>query len=309
MAPRAYWKGFLRLSLVSCPIQLFPATSEREKISFNQINKETGNRVRYRKVDEDTGEEVRQDEIVKGYQVDKGRYVEINDEEIEAIALESTRTIEIDEFVPRTEIDDLYLIRPYYLAPDGKVGQDAFAVIRNVIKQMNMVAIGRVVLTSREHVIALEARGKGLMGTLLRYPYEVRDENEYFDDIQDVKLTKDMMDLAKHIVETKTGHFEPEKFKDHYETALKELVEKKMKGIKIEAPRERDEPTKVINLMDALRRSVRSQQQQTGRKQPAKRGRKRVEGQKEMLFPIAGKKPAKEVARKSTRAAGRRKAG
>jgi len=309
MAPRAYWKGFLRLSLVSCPIQLFPATSEREKISFNQINKETGNRIRYRKVDEDTGEEVRPDEIVKGYQVDKGRYVEISDEEVEAIAIESTRTIEIDEFVPRTEIDDLYLIRPYYLAPDGKVGQDAFAVIRNVIKQMNMVAIGRVVLTSREHVIALEARGKGLMGTLLRYPYEVRNENEYFDDIHDVKLTKDMMDLAKHIVETKTGHFEPEKFKDHYETALKELVEKKMKGIKIEAPRERDEPTKVINLMDALRRSVRSEQQQTGRKQPAKRGRKRVEGQKEMLFPIAGKKAAKEVARKSTRAAGRRKAG
>ena len=309
MAPRAYWKGFLRLSLVSCPIQLFPATSEREKISFNQINKETGNRIRYRKVDEDTGEEVRPDEIVKGYQVDKGRYVEISDEEVEAIAIESTRTIEIDEFVPRTEIDDLYLIRPYYLAPDGKVGQDAFAVIRNVVKQMNMVAIGRVVLTSREHVIALEARGKGMMGTLLRYPYEVRDENEYFDDIQDVKLTKDMMDLAKHIVETKTGHFEPEKFKDHYETALKELVEKKMKGVKIEAPRERDEPTKVINLMDALRRSVRSEQQQTGRKQPDKRGRKRVEGQKEMLFPIAGKKPAKEVARKSTRAAGRRKAG
>jgi DNA end-binding protein Ku len=209
MAPRAYWKGFLRLSLVSCPIQLFPATSEREKISFNQINKETGNRVRYRKVDEDTGEEVRPDEIVKGYQVDKGRYVEINDEEIEAIALESTRTIDIDEFVPRTEIDDLYLIRPYYIVPDGKVSQDAFAVIRNVIKQMNMVAIGRVVLTSREHVIALEARGKGLMGQLLRYPYEVRDESEYFDDIQDVKLSKDMMDLAQHIVKTKTGHFKP----------------------------------------------------------------------------------------------------
>ena len=309
MAPRAYWKGFLRLSLVSCPIQLFPATSEREKISFNQINKETGNRVRYRKVDESTGEEVPADEIVKGYQVDKGRYVEINDEEIEAIALESTRTIEIDEFVPRSEIDDLYLIRPYYIVPDGKVGQDAFAVIRNVIKQMNMVAIGRVVLTSREHVIALEARGKGLMGTLLRYPYEVRDESEYFDDIQEVKLSKDMMDLAQHIVKTKTGHFAPEKFEDHYETALKELVEKKMKGIKIEAPRERGEPTKVINLMDALRRSVRSEQQQSGRKQTAKRGRKRIEGQKEMLFPISGKKAAKEVARKSTRASGRRKAG
>jgi DNA end-binding protein Ku len=252
---------------------------------------------------------VRPDEIVKGYQVDKGRYVEINDEEIGAIALESTKTIEIDEFVPRAEIDDLYLIRPYYIAPDGKVGQDAFAVIRDVIRQMNMVAIGRVVLTSREHVIALEARGKGLMGTLLRYPYEVRDENEYFDDIQNLKLSKDMMDLAQHIVKTKTGHFEPDKFEDHYEVALKELVEKKMKGVKIEAPRERGEPTKVINLMDALRRSVRSEEQQTGRKQSAKRGRKRIEGQKEMLFPIAGKKAAKEVARKSTRATGRRKAG
>ena len=277
MAPRAYWKGFLRLSLVSCPIQLFPATSEREKVSFNQINSETGNRIRYRKVDEDTGEEVTQDQIVKGYQVDKGQYIEITDEELEAIAIDTTRTIEIDEFVPRSEIDDLYLIRPYYIAPDGKVGQDAFVVIRNVIKQMNMVAIGRVVLTSREHVIALEPRGKGLMGTLLRYPYEVRDENEYFDDI---------------------------------EAALKELIEKKSKGIKIEVPASR-EPTKVINLMDALRRSVKSEQQQPARKQQGKRGRKRIEGQKEMLFPIsgAGKKPAKEAARKPARSAGRRKAG
>jgi DNA end-binding protein Ku len=310
MAPRAYWKGFLRLSLVSCPIQLFPATSEREKISFNQINSETGNRIRYRKVDEDTGEEVTQDQIVKGYQVDKGKYVEVTDEELEAVALDTTRTIEIDKFVPRSEIDDLYLIRPYYIAPDGKVGQDAFAVIRNIIKQMDMVAIGRVVLTSREHVISLEARGKGLMGTLLRYPYEVRNENEYFDDIEDLKLGKDMMELAAHIVKTKTGHFEPEEFEDHYETALKELIEKKMKGIKIEAPA-RSEPSKVINLMDALRRSVKAEQQQPPRKQQGKRGRNRIEGQKEMLFPIAGagKKPAKEVARKPARSAGRRKAG
>jgi DNA end-binding protein Ku len=307
MAPRAYWKGFLRLSLVSCPIQLFPATSEREKVSFNQINSETGNRIRYRKVDEDTGEEVSQDQIVKGYQVDKGTYVEVTDEELETLALESTRTIEIDEFVPKSEIDDLYLIRPYYIAPGGNVGQDAFVVIRDVIEKMNMVAIGRVVLTSREHVIALEPRGKGLMGTLLRYPYEVRDENEYFDDIKNVKLGKDMMDLAQHIVKTKTGHFKPEKFEDHYESALKELIAKKSKGIKIEAPAER-EPTKVINLMDALRRSVRAEQQ-PARKQQGKRARKRIEGQKEMLFPIAGKKPAKEVARKTTRSAGRRKAG
>jgi DNA end-binding protein Ku len=307
MAPRAYWKGFLRLSLVSCPIQLFPATNEREKVSFNQINKDTGNRIRYRKVDEDTGEEVQAENIIKGYEVAKGQYIEIENDELESIALESTKTIEIDEFVPKTEIDDLYNIRPYYIAPDGKVGQDAFVVIRDAIAKMNMVALGRVVLTSREHVIALQPRGKGIMGTLLRYPYEVRDEKEYFDDIPDLKIGKDMMDLAKHIVETKSGHFQPEKFEDHYEGALKDLIAKKSKGIKIEAPRER-EPGKVINLMDALRRSVRAEQQ-PGRKQQGKRSRKRIEGQKEMLFPIPGKRAAKETARKSAPAARRRKAG
>lgn len=305
MAPRAYWKGFLRLSLVSCPIQLFPATSESEKIRFNQINKETGNRIRYRKVDEETGEEVPSENIIKGYEVAKGQYVEITDGELESIALESTKIIDIDEFVPKSEIDDLYHIRPYYIAPDGKIGQDAFVVIRNIIQQMNMVAIGRVVLTSREHVIALEPRGKGLMGTLLRYPYEVRDENEYFDDIADVKLGKDMMDLAKHIVVTKSGHFEPDKFEDHYEAALRELIERKSRGIKIEAPKERV-PSKVINLMDALRRSVQSEQ--PSRKQQAKRSRKRIEGQKEMLLPIPGKKAAKEEAKTAARSVGRRKA-
>lgn len=307
MAPRAYWKGFLRLSLVSCPIQLFPATSEREKVSFNQINKETGNRIRYRKVDEDTGEEVDSENIVKGYQIAKGQYIVIDDDELESIALESTKTIEIDKFVPKSEIDDLYNIRPYYIAPDGKVGQDAFAVIRDIIEKMNMVALGRVVLTSREHVIAMQPRGKGIMGTLLRYPYEVRDEKEYFDDIPNLKIGKDMMDLAKHIVETKSGHFEPERFEDHYEVALKELIDKKSKGIKIEAPRERA-PAKVINLMDALRRSVK-EERQPGRKQQAKRSKKRIEGQKEMLFSISGKRAAKEEARKPTPAARRRKAG
>ena len=140
--------------------------------------------------------------------------------------------------MPRSEIDELYNIRPYYIAPDGKVGQDAFVVIRSIIEQMKMVAIGRVVLTSREHVMAMEPRGKGLMGTLLRYPYEVRDEKEFFDDIPNVKLTKDMMDLARHIVETKTGHFKPAEFEDHYEHALKELIAKKAKGEKIEIPKE-----------------------------------------------------------------------
>jgi DNA end-binding protein Ku len=255
MAPRANWKGFLRLSLVTCPIALFPATSEAEKVSFNQINKKTGNRIRYLKVDAETGEEVATDDIVKGYQVDKGTYLEVTKEELENISLESTRTIDIDEFVPRSEIDDLYLVRPYYIAPDGKVGHDAYAVIRETIRSMDRMAIGRVVLTNREHVIALEARDKGLVGSLLRYPYEVRDAEDYFDDIKDVKITKDMLDLAKHIVEQKSGHFDPEKFEDHYESALKELLAKKQQGLPITAPA-KSAPSNVVNLMDALRQSI-----------------------------------------------------
>src|SRR6266487_603454 len=175
MAPRANWKGYLRLSLVSCPIALYPATSEREKIRFHQINSETGNRIKMMRVDSDTGNEVPYEKIVKGYEIGKGQYIEITDEELEAISVESTRTIDIDEFVPKDEIDDLYNVRPYYIAPEGKVGVDAFAVIRDVIEATKKVALGRLVLTSREHVIALEARGKGLMCTQLWYPHGVRD--------------------------------------------------------------------------------------------------------------------------------------
>jgi len=187
--------------------------------------------------------------------VDTDRYLEVTKDELENIALESTRTIDIDQFVPRSEIDDLYLVRPYYIVPDGKVGHDAYAVIRETIRSLDKVALARVVLTNREHVIALEARDKGLMGMLLRYPYEVRDASEYFDDIQDVKITKDMLDLAKHIVEQKSGHFEPVKFEDHYEAALQDLLEKKQKGQPIAkmAPRS---ASNVINLMDALKASL-----------------------------------------------------
>src|SRR5947199_10806650 len=224
MAPRANWKGFLRLSLVTCPVALFPATSDSEKISFNQINRNTGHRIKYMKVEADTGEYVSSEDIMKGYKVDTDTYIEISREELDNIALESTRTIEIDQFVPKSEIDELYLVRPYYIVPDGKVGHDAYAVIRETIRSLDKVALARVVLTNREHVIALEARDNGLMGMLLRYPYEVRDAGEYFDDIQDVKITKDMLDLARHIVQQKSGHFEPEKFEDHYEAALTELI-------------------------------------------------------------------------------------
>src|SRR6266404_3700303 len=255
MAPRANWKGFLRLSLVTCPVALYPATSDSEKISFNQINRSTGHRIKYMKVDADTGEEVSNGDITNGYKVDTDTYIEVSKDELENIALESTRTIDIDEFVPKSDIDPRYLIRPYYLTPEGKVGHDAFAVIRETIRNMDMVAIGRVVLTSREHIIALEPLETGLMGTLLRYPYEVRSEKEYFDEIQDVKVTKDMLDLARHIVEQKSGSFEPGKFEDQYETALVDLINQKRTGKPI-TPKERPRGENVVDLMDALRKSV-----------------------------------------------------
>src|ERR1700751_2688161 len=294
MAPRANWKGFLRLSLVTCPVALYPATSESEKISFNQLNKQTGHRIKYLKVDADTGEEVANEDIVKGYALDKETFIEVSKEELENVALESTRTIDIDEFVDKAEIDPRYLIRPYYLRPDGKVGHDAFAVIRETIREMNKVAIGRVVLTNREHIIALEPMDKGLVGTLLRYPYEVRSEAEYFDEIQDVKVTKDMLDLARHIVNQKSGRFEPEKFEDHSEAALIDLINRNRSG-KAFTPKERPAASNVVDLMEALRRSVGGAAAESS---APKKARKAAGGQKEMLMPIAGKKPAKEAAAK-----------
>jgi DNA end-binding protein Ku len=311
MAPRANWKGFLKLSLVTCPVALFPATSETEKVTFNQINKQTGHRIKYTKVDAETGDEVPSENIIKGYKVDTDTYVTVDKDELENIALESTRTIDIDEFVPRSEIDELYLVRPYYIVPDGKVGHDAYAVIRETIRTMDKVAIARVVLTNREHIIALEARGKGLVGMLLRYPYEIRDENEYFDDIQEVKVTKEMLDLARHIVETKSADFEPDKFEDRYENALVELLNQKRKGEPVRTAFKARDTGNVINLMDALRKSLDG----GGDAVPATKGKpakkSRATGQREMLMSIPGKgegKP-KSAAKETKRSSRQRKAG
>ena len=252
-------------------------------------------------MDADTGEEVANEDIVKGYKVDTDTFIEVTKEELENVALESTRTIEIDEFVDRSEIDPRYLIRPYYLVPDGKVGHDAFAVIRETLREMNKLAIGRVVLTNREHIIALEPLEKGLMGTLLRYPYEVRSEKEYFDDIQDVKVTKDMLDLAKHIVEQKSGSFEPEEFEDRYESALIDLINQKRNGLPATAKAPKSSGN-VINLMDALKRSLASEKPSAA---PAKtkKPKKRAEGQREMLLPISGggKRAAKETTKEASK--------
>jgi DNA end-binding protein Ku len=337
MAPRANWKGYLRLSLVTCPVALFPATSESEKVSFNQINKKTGHRIKYQRVDAETGEDVDNEDIVKGYKVDADTYIEVTKDELDNIALESNRTIDIDQFVPRDEIDDLYVIRPYYLVPDGKVGHDAYAVIRETIKTTGKVALARLVLTNREHVVALEARDKGLVGLLLRYPYEVRQSSEYFDGIQDVKITKDMLDLAKHIVDQKSGHFDPDKFEDHYETALIDLINEKRAGRPIAKVKVKTEGN-VINLMDALRQSLKGQAspaareaaakepaaRETAAKEPvakepaAKKGakaKKATPGQREMLLPIQGKgqktaakaETKRETAKRPAQAATRQK--
>src|SRR6202047_5444367 len=256
MAARAYWKGSLKLSLVSCPVVLYPATTSVDKTRFHMINKETGNRLKQQMVDAETGDVVESDQKGRGYELKKGEYVEVDKEELEAVQIESNRTIDIDSFVPKGEIDTRYLDHPYYIAPDGKAGIDAFAVIRDAMKDKGRVALARIVLTNREHIIAIEPLGKGLLGTTLRYPYEVRDEHEYFDDIKNPKISKDMIELASHILDTKAAHFDPSKFKDEYENALKTLISRKAAGKPVKsAPRE-ERPDNVVSLMDALQQSL-----------------------------------------------------
>ena len=238
-----------------------------------------------------------QDNIIKGYEVSKGEYIELDPEELEAVAIHSKHTLEIEEFVPKKDIDELYLRDPYYIVPDGEVGQQAFAVIRDAIRKEGMVALGKVVFTTREHIIALEARDKGMVGVTLRYPYEVRQAKDYFDAIEDEKVPKDMLDLAVHIVESKKGEFEPEKFEDEYDNALKELLRKKQKGERIERPKAPSR-TNVVNLMDALRRSVAQEKRAPA---SAKKGRKRIAVQTEMLLPITGKKGKEATAKPTAR--------
>ena len=256
MAPRAYWKGSLKLSLVSCPVALYPASTSAEKTRFHMINRETGNRLKQQMVDAGTGDVVESDQKGRGYELKKGEYVAVEKEELEAVQIESNHTIDIDSFVPRNEIDKRHLNNPYYIVPDGKAGIDAFAVIRDAMKDQDRVALARIVLTNREHIIAIEPLGKGLLGTTLRYPYELRDEGDYFDDIKSPKISKDMVELAGHILHTKAAHFDPSKFKDEYENALKALVRRKASGKPVTVVVREDKPGNVINLMDALKQSL-----------------------------------------------------
>jgi Ku protein len=258
MAARAYWKGSLKLSLVSCPVLLYPASTSVEKTRFHLINRETGNRLKQQMVDAETGDIVEGEQKGRGYELRKDQYVAIEPEELDAVRIESNHSIDIDSFVPREEIDRRYLNHPYYIVPDGKAALDAFAVIRDAMKDQDRVALARIVLTSREHVMAIEPLGKGLLGTTLRYPYELRDESEYFDDIKSPKISRDMVELASHILDTKAAHFDPSKFKDQYEDALKSLVRRKAAGKPIKAAEPEQRPSNVVSLMDALKASLKS---------------------------------------------------
>src|SRR6202161_65603 len=253
MAVRAYWKGSLKLSLVSCPVLLYPASTSVDKTRFHMINKETGNRLKKQMFDAETGDVVESDAKGRGYELKKGEYVEIDKDELEAVQIESNHTIDIDSFVPKEEIDKRFLNHPYYIAPGGKAGVDAFAVIRDAMKDQDRVALARIVLTNREHVIAIEPLGKGLLGTTLRYPYELRDEDDYFGDIKNPKISRDMIELATHILDTKAAHFDPSKLKDKYENALKPLVRRKAAGKPVKAVEPEEKPSNVVSLMDALK--------------------------------------------------------
>ena len=287
--PRPYWKGYLKLSLVSCPIAVYSATSSSERVTFRQINRQTGNRLKQQLVDEGTGDAVDSTDKARGYEVAKHTYLLVEDDEIDAVSIESNQTIDIDRFVPRAQIDERFLDSPYYLVPDDKVGQDAFAVIRDAMRGKDMVAIGRVVLAKRERVLMLQPWDKGLLGTTLRFAYEVRESAAYFEDLPAVDVPKDMLKLAEHILESKAGDFDPTQFQDRYEDAVVAMLKSKQAGM----PTSTEKPTfgdnKVVDLMEALKRSL-AKTAKPADTIKAKKPRKRIEGQREMLLPISGKK-------------------
>ncbi len=254
MAPRPTWQGHLKLSLVTCPVALYSAIDSGGDVHFNLINPETNNRIRMIATDPDTGP-IERSELVKGYEVSKGEYILLTDDEIKSVKLESTKTIDIEHFVPADEIDRIYWDNPYYLAPDGKLAQEAFGVIRAALEQSGQIALGRVVLSTRERLLALEPRGKGILAYSLRTRDEVRDATSVFDTISDTKPDASMITIARKIIEQQEGPFDPDAFVDRYEEALKALIADKQKGHKpVAAPEPED--TNVIDLMAALRASL-----------------------------------------------------
>jgi DNA end-binding protein Ku len=273
MAVRPSWEGHLRLSLVTCPVALYAATSGADTVRFNLINPATNNRIRMVTVDAGTGEEVSRSDLVKGFEVAKGEYVLLDKDDFAAVKLESTRVIDIEKFVPRTSIDRLYWDMPYHLVPASKTGIEAFVVIREAMERKNMVGIGRLVMNTRERICAIEIERDGLILTTLRTAGEVRDVGEV-PHPELPRADARMLDIAEKIVEQQSGDFEPSEFTDRYEDALRALIEEKRKGRPVRPMKPANDDTKVVDLMDALRNSLKGGAQGRGRADhPAPKGR------------------------------------
>jgi DNA end-binding protein Ku len=268
MAPRAYWKGHVRLSLVSFPVQLIPAIETKERVSFHRVHRPTGQRVRYQPVVPDRGP-VETDEIGKGYEYEKGRFVVMEDEEVDKLKLESTHTLDVVQFVEDNEIDPLYYEKPYFVLPDGSFAEDAFRVVRDTMRETRKVAIGQIVLSTRERIATVRPYDRGLLLETLRYAEEVRPASRYFAEISDRQSDGEQLELAKQLIKMKSAPFDPEKFKDHYQVALRELVAAKLQGREPSGLREDTGGPKVINLMEALKRSLKTDERGVEMAEPA----------------------------------------
>jgi DNA end-binding protein Ku len=297
-APRANWKGYLKVGELSCPVALFSAASASERIAFHTINRETGNRVRREFVDPSTGKPVEREDQVKGFEVDKDQFVLLEPDEIAKAVPESDKTLAVSAFIACRDIDTVHFDKPYYLAPSGPVAEEAFAVIREAMRARQVAALARAVLFRRVRSLMIRAEGRGLIAHTLFFDYEVRSAKAAFEDIADIKIKGDMLNLAKHIIETMEGEFDPAAFDDRYEAAVADLVKAKLEGRTV-AKRKAAKPAKVIDLMAALRASA-----GMARREPPKSGSARSGSAKGgETNPAAGKRVAKKPAGKTRKSA------